>query len=57
MDMKAGSLEETEEIARQKHCLRRLNAAAWELEEIEGHGSLHPDANVANIEDWRKSDS
>jgi hypothetical protein len=57
MDMKAGSPEETEEIARQKHCLRRLNAAAWEFAEIEGHGSLHPDANVANIEDWRKSDS
>ena len=55
--MEAGSPEEIREMAWQKHCLRRLNASAWELEEIEGRGSLHPDADVANIEDWRNRGS
>lgn len=48
-----GSPEAERERAWQEHCLKRLNAAAWELEEIEGRGSLHPNAPVVNIEDWR----
>lgn len=59
MDMKAGSLEEVREMAWQEHCLKRLNAAARELDglesPIEGRPSRHPDARVVNIEDWRNS--
>jgi hypothetical protein len=53
MDMAAGSSEETEEMAWQEQCLKRLNDAAWTLQEIEQRGSLHPDPSVVNIEDWR----
>ena len=57
MGMAAGSPEETREKAWQEHCVKRLNEAAWELEELEGRGSQHQDADVVNIEDWRKSET
>jgi hypothetical protein len=52
-DLPDDSPEAAKERAWQEHCLKRLNAAAWELEELEGRGSLHPDAHVTNIEEWR----
>ncbi|MBB5164948.1 hypothetical protein [Mycobacterium sp. AZCC_0083] len=42
------------ERAWQDHCLKRLNAAAWELAELEGRTASS--AEVVNIEDWRHRD-
>jgi hypothetical protein len=53
----ADSEEAKQELAWQEHCLKRMNAAAWEREEIEGRGSHHPDADVVHIEDWRNRES
>jgi hypothetical protein len=55
LDLPEDSPEAKKERAWQEHCLKRLNAAAWELEEIEGRP--HPDAGVVNIEDWRNRES
>jgi hypothetical protein len=56
-DLDPASPEAKKEGAWQEHCLKRLNAAAWELAELEGRGSTHPDADVVNIEEWRNRDS
>jgi hypothetical protein len=55
--LRADSPEAEEERAWQEHCLKRLNAAAWELEEVEKRGSRHDDAHFVNIENWRNRGS
>ncbi len=56
-NLPADSPEAKNELAWQDHCLKRMNAAAWELVEVEGRGSRHADAHFANIEDWRNRES
>jgi hypothetical protein len=51
------SPEAENERAWQEHCLKRYQAAAWELEEVEGRGSRHRNAPVVNIEEWRNRES
>jgi hypothetical protein len=50
-DLPPDSEEAALELAWQDHCLKRLNAAAWELVEIEGRSPSS--ADVVNIEDWQ----
>jgi len=56
-NLPADSPQAKKERAWQEHCLKRLNAAARELEEVEGRGSSHKNAPVVNIEDWRNRES
>jgi hypothetical protein len=53
-DLDPDNPEAEKERAWEEHCLDRQNAVAWQLEELEGRGSRHPDAEIVNIEDRRK---
>ena len=56
-DLPTDSQEAKQERAWEEHCLKRMNAAAWELNAIGGLGSPQPDADFVHIEDWRNRDS
>jgi hypothetical protein len=56
-DFPPESDEAKQELAWQDHCLKRMNAAAWELNALGGLGSPLPDADFIHIEDWRNRDS
>lgn len=49
--------EATQERAWEEHCLKRANAAAWELNALGAQGSPQPDADFIHLEDWRHRDS
>ena len=49
--------EAKQERAWREHCLKRMNAAAWELNALGGLGSPQPDAEFIHIVDWRNRDS
>ena len=56
-DLPPYSHEAKQESAWQEHCLKRMNAAAWELNALGGLGSPQPDAEFIHIVDWRNRDS
>jgi hypothetical protein len=49
--------EAMQERAWREHCVKRMNAAAWELNALVGPGAPQPDAEFIHIEDWRNRDS
>lgn len=56
-DLRPDSDEAKQELAWREHCLKRMNAAAWELNALGGLGAPQPDADFIHIEDWRNPDS